>query len=297
MTDPSSDEDDHPQHLLTAEEEDWIRGGGRLVLAVIGRYATLSTRMTEEGTLRKVFPLWKTVRRLAPPRRRTLTGTPAEEAPAVFAAEGGPLIAHRILGKGDLFLLACPEVFQNRLIGEADHLPLLMVLAGTGRPVYFDEFVHGLETRAGILEILGAWGLGPLLILALLTAAAWGWRRRVRLGPPEDDYRESRIEAIDFVDSLALLYDRTLRRRQALALYAKAFEESAAAQTGLRGAALEAKVRDFLKSDPSKRSGGKDLSPAEFRAGLTAINAAFRRLDDAQRPGSRRKASGTVRPA
>ncbi len=202
----------------------------------------------------------------------------------MVAAGNGPAAALSRMGRGEVVLLGCPEVFQNRHLGRADHLGLLSSLAGTGRPAVFDEFVHGSEVQAGTVEILREWGFGTFLVLVAVAALAGFWRRKSRLGPAEDDHRETRVEAVDFVDSLALLYDRTLSGRQALGLYEKAFEQSVAARTGLKGAALEAKVKEVLG----------EHRPAEFGRALQALNEAYRRLDDAKRPRSRGRAQGAL---
>ena len=282
-------------HLLTPEEEAWIRGGGRLVLAVAGPYATLSTHHVDSADPRKVFPLWPGVEHLQPPERRSLAGGALDGAHAVFAGDRGASVAFRREGKGEVVLLSCPEVFQNGFLGKADHLALLGRLAGEARPVVFDEFVHGVEIQTGALEILRHWGLGPFLLMALLAALAVAWRGRVRTGPPEDDARETRVEAVDLLDSLALLYRRTLPRRQALSLYAKAFQQDVSIRTGLRGPALEARVKELLgRPLVLATPKGKDLAPAAFQLELMKINNAFGRLEDAKRDRSRR-APATLR--
>ena len=59
-----------------------------------------------------------------------------------------------------------------------------------------------------------------------------------RLGPPEDDLRETRSEAIDLVGSLGTLYMSTMTDDEAIAAYREALVRSVAVQTGLRGEAL-----------------------------------------------------------
>ena len=286
----------HALPLLTPDEEGWVRAGGRIVIAVGDRYARLETAPQGEGGTRKVFPLWPGVEKLDPPHRRVLKGPPLSGVHAVFAGGGGPVAARGRMGKGEVLLLSCPEIFQNESLGKADHLALLQSLAG-GRPVVFDESVHGLSGEVGAMEILRQWGFGPALALAAVALLAAYWRKRSRLGPEEDDARETRIEAVDFVDSLAILYNRSLRRKQALAMYAREFEQAVGARTGLQGAALQAKTREFLKSPPGSEIGGRDLPVAEFQRRLKEINDAFGRLDHAKRAGDRRTGQGARRPA
>jgi hypothetical protein len=295
---PTTKDAPRPPALLTPGEEGWVRDGGRIVIAVGDRYARLETAPQGEDETKKVFPLWAGVERLDPPHRRVLKGPPLSGVHAVFAADGGPVIARGRMGKGEVVLLSCPEIFQNGSLAKADHLVLLQSLAG-GRPVVFDESVHGLSGEAGAVEILRQWGFGPALVLAVIASLASYWRGRSRLGPEEDDARETRIEAVDFVDSLAILYNRSLRRRQALAMYAKEFEQAVSARTGLHGAALQAKTREYLKTPPGPEGGPRerDLPVAEFQRKLRDINDAFGRLDHAKRAGDRRTGQGARRPA
>jgi hypothetical protein len=283
------------RYPFTPEEEEWVRGGGRLVIAVDRGYGTIDVQSASMAILRKVFPVWPGVERLDPPTARTLRNVP--DGVSLFAAASEPAIVRSRRGAGEIVLCAMPEIFQNGALPKADHLALLDRLASTGRPVFFDEHAHGAEGRAGTVEILRQWGFGPFLVLAGLCALVSFWRRRVRIGPEEDDARETRIEAVDFVDSLSLLYRRMLPRRHALTLYAREFERAVGAQTGLRDAALKARVAELLPPRPARPVKGKDLPVPEFEVELERINSAFRRLNDAKRSGNRRPAAAGPRPA
>lgn len=284
-------------YAFTAEEEEWVRNGGRLVLAVDKAYGSIAIQESGGAPPRKVFPLWPGVARLEPPAGRVFRDPPAGGGVSVFAAGDRPVIVRDRRGRGEIILCSTPELFQNGHLGGADHLALLDRLAEPGRPVFFDEHVHGIQGEAGMLEILRQWGFGPFLVTVVLAALASFWRRRVRIGPEEDDARETRVEAVDFVDSLSQLYRRMLPRRQSLALYAKAFEKAVSAQTGLEGAALETRVREYLPARPPRPVRGKDLPLPEFAVELERINLAFRRLSDAKRPGDRRAVPAGARPA
>jgi uncharacterized protein DUF4350 len=236
--------------LLTAAEEDWVRDGGRLVLAVASGFGALEVgRPAAAGAARKTFPIWPGVRRLLPDPPRTLGGPALTGMHALWLEGDAPIVARLALGAGDLVLLACPEVLHNRLLGRGDHLALLEALAGAGgdggargRPVFFDERGHGAEESAGMLEILASWGLGPLLLLLAAAGGAAWWRAAVRVGPPDREDRDVRSDAVELVDSLADLYDRALGRGDALRLYYDNFVRTVAADTGLEGAALAART-------------------------------------------------------
>jgi len=308
---------------LTAAEEDWVRGGGRLVLAVGSAFGPLEVgRPAGAGAARKAFPIWPGVQRLLPDPPRTLAGPVLSGMHALWLEGDAPIVARLALGAGDLVLLACPEVLHNRLLGRGDHLALLEALAGRGggdssggdsggggggtdgaggRPVFFDERGHGAGQSAGMLEILASWGLGPLLLLlAAASGAAW-WRAAVRVGPPDRDDRDVRSDAVELLDSLGDLYDRALGRGDALRLYYDSFVRTVAADTGLEEAALAARTAELAPGlslaelPPSREplaAGARlpatsqpvpDLPRPAFDRLLDTLNQAFRRLDDAKR--------------
>ena len=269
--------------LITHGEEAFVREGGRLVLGVAEAYGPFSVTLLGGGVVRKVFPSWPGVDSLRPEPRRALSGRGLQEAHAIFAAASDPLFARIAIGKGDLIVTAAPELFENRLLGEADHLALLVALAGAGRAVYFDERAHGAAEETGLFYLLAAWGFGPTLVLSGLAGALAFWRARARVGPEEDEHRETRSEAVDLVDSLGRLYDRTLTRDEALWLYAQAFERAVQARAGLRGEPLRERVKQLLGGVPTRpRAGQRDLQPLDFSRRLKTLNDAYRRLLDAR---------------
>jgi hypothetical protein len=291
--------------LLSAAEEDWVRGGGRLVLALAGGFGDLLVEQPAQvGAARKAFPIWPGIRRLQPDPPRILTGPALAGTQALWLEGDAPIVARRAIGAGDLILLACPEVLHNRLLGRGDHLALLEALAGGdsngdgraggpggpggpgGRPLYFDERAHGVEQTAGMVEILAGWGLGPLLLLLVAALGAAWWRAAVRVGRPDRDDRDVRSEAVELVDSLADLYDRALGRRDALRLYHESFVRTVAADTGLKGEALAARAAALAPGVSLAElppAAAPELSRAAFDRLLDTINQAFRRLEDAKR--------------
>jgi hypothetical protein len=247
--------------LLTPAERAWVERGGRLVVALTKTLAGMEVAAAS-GPATKVFPALPGVRRVEPPRPRAFAAGAPVDAHAIFTIGGRPALLRWPLGRGDVMLLSVPEAIENAALGRADHLRLLEALAGAGRPVYFDEHVHGHESRAGLLELLTSWGLGPALVLLCMIGIALLWRERARLGPPEDDHRETRTEAVDLLDSLARLYDRALTPAQALRLYRRGLERIVSVQSGLRGGALERRMGELAGR-------GEDS--------LASLNAAYRR--------------------
>jgi hypothetical protein len=277
--------------LVTPDEEEWVRGGGRLVLGIAGRYGPVwADRAPGRQPLTKVFPLWPGVSTLRLLDRRVLQGPALGRAHGVFLAGESPVVARLPLGQGDVILLSCPDVFHNARLAVGDHLGLLAALADAGgraRPAYFDELAHGVRADTGLLDVLSRWGLGPALLLAGLVALAVAARQAVRLGPPEREPLDARSDAVDLVDSLGELYDRALTRGDAIRLYWEDFVHSVAVDTGLAGASLTARAQE-LAAGFAPPASGEDLSREGFERALKALNSARRRARDGKYDRPRR---------
>jgi len=267
--------------LLTPGERAWVGGGGRLVIGSRFDYGPVEVEDLPGGRVRKVFPVWPGVSRFEPKPVRALAPAPIPGAHAVILAGDRALALRVPIGTGEVFLLATPEILENRDLGRAQHLALLAALA-EHRPVLFDERSHGLAEAEGVIGTLAAWGLGPLLALAALAAVVAAWRASVRLGPAEREPRDARSDAVELLDSLADLYDRALHRGDAARLYHESFVRGLAVESGLRGAALDARARDLLGGWTPPEPGA-DLSREPFERALRTINQAFRRMHDAKR--------------
>jgi hypothetical protein len=265
--------------LLETRERDWVARGGRLVLALGFRYGPLDVaEVSAKAPVKKVFPAWPGVEHLYPEPARGFDDHLPPEAVTLFAVGRERLVVRWTAGRGEVVALACPEIFENGRISAGDHLLLLESLAGRGRPVLFDERVHGAP-GPGLLAVLLEWRLGPALVLGTASLLLAFWRSRARQGPPEDDYEETRSDAVDLVDSLAVLYDRALTRGQLLAQYHDAFRRATSLRTGLRGRALEERVRKLM-GNVRPPAEGAEPSAAEFDRVLAAVNQAFQRMED-----------------
>lgn len=271
-----------PERLLTVREREWVRRGGRLVLGLDEGYGSLGIeRDATGGPVRKVFPLWPGVVVLEPgEKKRRIRNGPAQYTHAVFVQGLSPLVSRLVVGRGEVVLVAAPELLENERLAAADHLGLLEALAGDGRPVAFDEWTHGLGQDESLLELMLEWGLGPVVVVAALAFALALWRGRTRVGPEEDDATEERSEAVDLVDSLAQLYERALSRREAAALHLQGFRKAVALRTGLKGAALERRARELLAGADDLPAGEREIPASAFLRTLSAVNGAYRRLDD-----------------
>ncbi len=275
----------HPHQaspLLSPGEEAWLARGGRLVLALDHARGDLSTVAVAgtTATVGKVLPDLPGVQRLSPAIQRSFSGAATLTAAPVFVIGDAPLIMHQRIGRGDLWLLSCPEVWSNAHLAEADHLSLLASLAG-GRPVFFDEFAHGAEHDLGVSELLRRWHLGPACLLGLLGVAAWLWRRGRVVGAVAEPWRDQRIAAVEGVDAIANLYYQALTPRDCLHLYRSRLLRVIMLRTGAKAVAAS---RILVRATPGLRLPGptsrQRMPEREFRSALASLTSAFQEYSD-----------------
>lgn len=261
--------------LLTERDEAFVRGGGRIVIAA--HSGALDAVETKEKVARKVLPVWPAVRDLPLPEdddcecKRAFVKLRPRMIP-LFIAGPHAVLARERIGRGELFVLSAPELLRN------DHLmrnlALLSALAGEGRPVYFDEVLHGITSGDGALALMKDWNLGPFLLMLVLIALLVLWRGGRRVGPAEDDARETRSDAVDLVRSLAALYHGVTSDSEAISLYYEALTRAVAHSSGLRGEALRKRVDDLTGGLVPPR-GAASMPRAVFAKQLKAINDGF----------------------
>jgi len=279
------DEDEEPRDkkpkavpfFLAPADEDFVRGGGRLIIA--GDYFGGALEMRDDAgkAASKVFPVWPGIDSLSLPE-------PAGFAPrslprgmhTIFAGNGEAVVARQPIGAGDVVIISMPDLFENQHLAADHHLALLSALADDHRPVYFDEYTHGVASDDGVLALMTEWRLGALLILGGIAALFTFWRNARRIGLPDAEERDTRSDAVDLVTSLGALYDRSMSNNDAIALYRAALERTVAAQSGLRGDALHKRVADLTGSTHFAQT---------FAHQLNAINDAFRTLERTAKGG------------
>lgn len=269
-----------PTPLISAAEDEWIRDGGRLVLAIENSYGPLDVRNHGGGVARKTFPIWPGIDAVPLPHARTLAGDLAlRRTHALFIDGTDPVIARQEIGRGDLLLVAAPELFTNGELAKGNHLALLDAIAAR-RPVYFDEVVHGLISDAGMIGLMRDWNLGPFLAVMLLAGVMVFWRGGRAVGAREDDFRDTRSDAIDLVSSLGALYDRSMTPGEAIAVYHYELTRAVAAHTGLRGDALKTRV-DAMTGGVVPPRKHDPLNGEQFQELLARLNDSFRRIEHA----------------
>ena len=119
-----------PESPLTPAEEDFVRGGGRLVLASSDPGGSFDVRNDAGKAAAKVFPMWSGLGTLALPEPR---GWAPRSLPSgmhtLFAANGEAIVARQEIGAGDVIAVSVPEMFENGNIAAGHHLELLLDIA------------------------------------------------------------------------------------------------------------------------------------------------------------------------
>ncbi|MEA2325218.1 MAG: hypothetical protein QOE68_177 [Thermoanaerobaculia bacterium] len=270
--------------FLSAADEEFVRGGGRLVLASSYFEGSLEIRDDAGKVAAKVFPTWPGIDTLSLPASIGLAPRSLPRGMhTIFAGNGEAVVARQTIGAGEVVVVCVPEMLENQHLAADHHLALLTALAGDRRPIYFDEYAHGMASDDGALALMTEWRLGPLLVLGGIAALFTFWRNARRIGPPDAEERDTRSDAIDLVASLGALYGRSMSNGDAIARYRAALERTVAAQSGLRGDALHKRVAD-LTHDLTPPAGEK-LAAHAFDHQLNTINDAFRTLERTARGG------------
>ncbi|HEV8432219.1 MAG TPA: hypothetical protein VGR95_02315 [Thermoanaerobaculia bacterium] len=277
--------------LLSSIEDEWVRAGGRLILASPESFGTLRLRGEKRAMAAKVFPLPTTAVWITAPQARSIDPrTLPSHMHALFTINGAPAITREQIGNGDVILIAIPEFLQNEHIRWSGAVPLLETFAPANRPVYFDESIHGFDANGGSLELMKEWALGPFLGLLAIAALLYFWRQSKRIGPAEDDARETRSDAVDLVHSLGALYRESMTDEEALESYRDTLVRTVAAQSGLAGDALHRRVSDLTQHDTAAGGGGRRMRAAGFKRHLDVLNEAFRKLEH----GREKRAAGAL---
>jgi hypothetical protein len=193
----------------TAAAEEFVRAGGRLVLA--GRATSGAARAVVDSRLTWQPQGVQTAVPFVPVPETSgvehvLTDSPtiADTGPALpFLGQGDrTLAAAAVVGQGRVMVLADALPLQNQTLAAADNAAFGLALAGpVERPVVFAEAGRrgGDGTGLGALPTRWKWALAAGGIATLLAM----WSAGRRFGPPEDEGRELPPARRAYVDALA----------------------------------------------------------------------------------------------
>jgi Domain of unknown function (DUF4350) len=158
-----------------------------------------------------------------------------EALPLMASARGVQAVVARA-GRGRIVALADVGPLRNRLLARADDAGFALAVAGEpGRPVVFEESVHGFGEARGLAAVPARWkvALGGAALALLLGLLAHGRR----LGPPEARARELPPPRAAYVDALAIALARTGDRPGAAAPVRAAARDRVLERAGLDGGA------------------------------------------------------------
>jgi hypothetical protein len=140
---------------------------------------------------------------------------PVGTASVVSGEESWVVAAQYKLGAGEVVLVSDPEIFDNRLIGQADNSVLAVRLIGAGQgPIVWDEFYHGLTIRGSILFLLTRGAYAIVAVMILLALAGWLWRQANFLGPPLAMQPVSRRSVREYVEAMGRFFKRGANSRR-----------------------------------------------------------------------------------
>jgi hypothetical protein len=155
------------------------------------------------------------------------------DARVLLGGTAGPVLVEFPLGTGRVLALADPGFLDNEGLARGDRLSLALALtAGRGRPVVFDEFVHGVAERAGLAYVLVRYGLLPTAFASLAFLALLAWRTGSPEAPAQEGETAEAFVRDSLVDARALLYSRTLRPRDAVELVERDLRRNASTALG-----------------------------------------------------------------
>src|SRR3954471_15941422 len=119
--------------FLSPADEEFARGGGRIVLA--SHYFGGSIEMRDDAgkVAAKVFPVWPGLDTLTLPEHLGLAPRSLPRAMhTIFAGNGEAVVARQPIGAGDVIVVSVPEMFENGNLASGNHLALLSALADDG---------------------------------------------------------------------------------------------------------------------------------------------------------------------
>jgi hypothetical protein len=132
---------------------------------------------------------------------------PAGTLEVLIAKQPVTLAASFMRGKGEIVLVAEPQLFSNRLLAQADNSILAArLLAPDGQRVFIDEFYHGLSVRGNSLYLLTQPGYAALALGLLFVACLVIWREAIFLGPSLRDETIGRRDIGEYLRAMGRFF-------------------------------------------------------------------------------------------
>ncbi len=189
----------------------FLDDGGRLVLASTSFFGDLATTLLDPPPVLGSVPEGEMMPFLAVAETAGVTSLSTSglyawsdtgAALPVVGRDGAAVVAVASIGAGRLVVLADPAILSNAHIGAADNAAFaLAVVGGPGRPVVFNEYVHGYGGDSAIQAIPRDWRAA--ILLGIGAVLVWLWSIGSRFAPAEPADRTFPPDRALYVDALA----------------------------------------------------------------------------------------------
>jgi hypothetical protein len=231
---------------------DWVGSGGVLVLGPGGPRTEPKVRFRPRSAERRDLAQRLGLTFLTAPAsaaaaessplRAAAPALQAEQAPAhwksapkgaqvLLGTDAAPVLMELPFGAGRIYALAAPAWLENEGIAEGEHWRLARFLLEQARPVFFDEFRHGLAERPGLGYVLSRYGLLPAACAGLIFLGLLVWRTTPAEAEPTAEPETTEVHD-SLVDVRASLYARTLTPRDAIAFLERDLRYTVSARVG-----------------------------------------------------------------
>ena len=128
-----------------------------------------------------------------------------------FRDKAGVVALSLLEGEGTVIVLSDPYLVTNAGLSKGDNLNLLvnvlLTYAANTKTVYFDEYHHGFERRPTVLHLLKGTSLGWALVQVAVAVILLMYSRARRFGRPKPVFREAHRSSVEYVASLAGIYE------------------------------------------------------------------------------------------
>jgi len=245
-----------------ADLRQWVMEGGRLLVAddQDDRFMrNLGLVVESGGGIPAIMPIPagaaenRGVNRIQVSSPARLKSIPPDST--ILAADRhGPILVHYGLGDGEVWVTTAWQLFDNQEIALEDNAVLaanLAAIGSGGAPVLIDEYFHGLVKRPGMLASLGL-PARLALVQAALALLLLLWSRGARFGSPRQMEVEQADSGMEYVSSLAGLYQRAAAGRLALETLYRGFLIRTARALGIPPGSEPERIARLLEQKRAK---------------------------------------------
>lgn len=137
-----------------------------------------------------------------------------------FGDSAGGVVVSMSEGEGTVIVVSDPYLLTNAGLPVAGNLDLFVNIlfshAADAGTVYFDEYHHGFERRPSIFHLLAGTSLGWALLQVAIAVILLMFSRARRFGQPKPMLKETHRSSLEYVTSLAGIYQSARASDQVL---------------------------------------------------------------------------------